>query len=58
MTFVPSTQARIPVTPKSIQKGTPLKHLLGTEAVDCLIHNIFHTQILMQMDFDKLHLLV
>jgi 3-methyladenine DNA glycosylase AlkC len=40
MTFVPSTQARIPVTPKSIQKGTPLKHLLGTEAVDCLIHNI------------------
>lgn len=40
MTFVPSSLPRIPVAPKSIQKGTPLKHLLGMEAVDCLIHNI------------------
>lgn len=40
MTFIPSNLPRIPVAPKSIQKGTPLKHLLGVEAVDCLIHNI------------------
>lgn len=31
---------RIPVAPNSIQKGTPLKHLLGLEAVDCLAQNI------------------
>jgi 3-methyladenine DNA glycosylase AlkC len=31
---------RIPVAPNSIQKGTPLKHLLGTDAIDCLAHNI------------------
>ena len=31
---------RIPVAPNSIQKGTPLKHLLGAEAVDCLAQNI------------------
>jgi 3-methyladenine DNA glycosylase AlkC len=31
---------RIPVAPNSIQKGTPLKHLLGAEAVDCLVQNI------------------
>jgi 3-methyladenine DNA glycosylase AlkC len=30
----------IPVAPNSIQKGIPLKHLLGSEAVDCLAHNI------------------
>lgn len=30
---------RIPGAPKSIQKGTPLKHLLGEEAVACLAHN-------------------
>jgi 3-methyladenine DNA glycosylase AlkC len=30
----------IPVAPNSIQKGIPLKHLLGAEAVDCLAHNI------------------
>jgi len=40
MTFVPSTLPRIPAAPKSIQKGTPLKYLLGMEAVDYLIHNI------------------
>ncbi len=31
---------RIPTAPSSIQKGVPLKHLLGSEAVDCLAHNI------------------
>lgn len=31
---------RIPVAPKSIQKGMPLKHVLGAEAVDCLAHNL------------------
>ena len=31
---------RLPSAPGSIQKGVPLKHLLGTEAVDCLAHNI------------------
>lgn len=40
MNFALSKVAYIPVAPKSIQKGTPLKHLLGVEAVDCLIHNI------------------
>lgn len=31
---------RIPAAPHTIQKGIPLKHLLGSEAVDCLAHNI------------------
>jgi 3-methyladenine DNA glycosylase AlkC len=31
---------RIPVAPNSIQKGIPLKYLLGAEAVDCLVQNI------------------
>lgn len=31
---------RIPNAPKSIQKGVPLKHLLGPEAVECLAHNV------------------
>jgi len=31
---------RIPAAPNSIQKGVPLKHLLGSEAIDCLAHNI------------------
>lgn len=31
---------RIPPAPRSIQKGVPLKGLLGVEAVDCLAHNI------------------
>lgn len=31
---------RIPAAPNSIQKGTPLKDLLGSEAVECLAHNI------------------
>jgi len=34
------TPPRIPTAPKSIQKGTPLKYLLGQEAVDCLAYNI------------------
>lgn len=35
-----SSQLRLPSAPKSIQKGTPLKELLGAEAVDCLAHNL------------------
>jgi len=30
----------IPGAPKSMQKGVPLKHLLGPEAVECLAHNV------------------
>ncbi len=30
----------IPVAPSSIQKGTPLKLLLGPEAIECLAHNV------------------
>ncbi|MEB3320922.1 MAG: DNA alkylation repair protein [Cyanobium sp.] len=30
----------IPETPSSIQKGTPLKHLLGQAAIECLARNI------------------
>lgn len=30
----------IPPAPRSIQKGTPLKHLLGQEAIACLANNI------------------
>lgn len=33
---------RIPVAPNSIQKGIPLKQLLGIEAVDCLAQNILY----------------
>ncbi|MDO9319807.1 MAG: DNA alkylation repair protein [Gammaproteobacteria bacterium] len=40
---------RIPVAPKSIQKGIPLKHLLGTEAIECLAHNI----LLVYPQFDE-----
>ena len=31
---------RIPSAPTSIQKGVPLKHLLGREAVECLARNV------------------
>ncbi len=31
---------RIPAAPRAIQKGVPLKHLLGAEAVDCLAGNL------------------
>jgi 3-methyladenine DNA glycosylase AlkC len=30
----------LPPAPRSIQKGTPLKHLLGDEAIECLAQNI------------------
>jgi len=40
---------RIPAAPNSIQKGIPLKHLLGSEAVDCLAHNI----LLVYPQFDE-----
>ncbi len=30
----------IPAAPRSIQKGTPLKHLLGQEAIECLATNL------------------
>jgi 3-methyladenine DNA glycosylase AlkC len=33
---------RIPDAPKSIQKGVPLKNVLGLAAVDCLAQNILH----------------
>jgi 3-methyladenine DNA glycosylase AlkC len=33
-------QPRLPTAPRSIQKGAPLKLLLGEEAVDCLAHNL------------------
>jgi 3-methyladenine DNA glycosylase AlkC len=40
------TTPRIPTAPKSIQKGAPLKYLLGQEAAECLAHNIslVHTE--------------
>ncbi len=41
--------ARIPAAPNSIQKGIPLKNLLGSEAVDCLAHNI----LLVHPQFDE-----
>lgn len=34
------TMPRIPAAPNSIQKGTPLKDLLGQEAAECLARNI------------------
>ncbi len=34
------TTPRIPTAPKSIQKGAPLKYLLGQEAAEYLAHNI------------------
>lgn len=32
---------QVPEAPRSIQKGTPLKHLLGPAAVQCLAQNIY-----------------
>ncbi|MEQ1836555.1 MAG: DNA alkylation repair protein [Candidatus Nitrotoga sp.] len=40
---------RIPVAPNSMQKGIPLKSLLGLEAIDCLAHNI----LLVYPQFDR-----
>jgi hypothetical protein len=34
---------RLPPAPKAIQKGVPLKHLLGPKAVDGLAHNLADT---------------
>jgi 3-methyladenine DNA glycosylase AlkC len=39
----------IPKAPKNIQKGVPLKDLLGVEAIDCLAHNI----LLVHQQFDE-----
>lgn len=41
-------QPRIPEAPRSIQKGVPLKHLLGAETIECLAFNIR----LVHPDFD------
>lgn len=40
MNHAVSGPPRMPAAPRSMQKGVPLKHLLGPEAVDCLAHNI------------------
>ncbi|MFZ1319267.1 MAG: DNA alkylation repair protein [Candidatus Nitrotoga sp.] len=40
---------RIPIAPNSMQKGIPLKSLLGLEAIDCLAHNI----LLVYPQFDR-----
>jgi 3-methyladenine DNA glycosylase AlkC len=49
MNLVANNMPRIPIAPNSIQKGIPLKHLLGSEAVDCLAHNI----LLVHPQFDE-----
>jgi 3-methyladenine DNA glycosylase AlkC len=49
MNFSKINSPRIPVAPNSIQKGIPLKCLLGSEAVDCLAHNI----LLVHQQFDE-----
>jgi len=41
-------QPKIPDAPRSIQKGVPLKHLLGAETIECLVFNIQ----LVHPDFD------
>ena len=42
------TPFKIPVAPRSIQKDSPIKFLLDSEAVDCLAHNI----VLVHSGFD------
>jgi 3-methyladenine DNA glycosylase AlkC len=44
-----NNKPRIPVAPKAIQKGVPLKDLLGVEAIDYLVNNIS----LMHPHFDE-----
>ncbi len=44
-----NNKPRIPVAPKAIQKGVPLKNLLGLEAIDCLAYNI----LLVYPQFDE-----
>lgn len=36
----PESPARLPIAPRSIQKGSSLAALLGAEAVECLAHNL------------------
>jgi len=40
MNKIRSNKLRIPDAPTSIQKGVPLKHVLGSEAINCLANNI------------------
>lgn len=40
MSLASNSLPRLPAAPNSIQKGTPLKLLLGPEAIDCLANNI------------------
>jgi 3-methyladenine DNA glycosylase AlkC len=40
MNLTAKNMPRLPIAPKSIQKGIPLKHLLGSQAIDCMAHNI------------------
>jgi 3-methyladenine DNA glycosylase AlkC len=40
MNLVANKMPRIPTAPNSIQKGIPLKHLLESEAIDCMAQNI------------------
>ena len=40
MNLMTTSTPRIPAAPNAIQKGVPLKHLLGPEALDCVAHNI------------------
>lgn len=49
MNLVANNMPRIPSAPNSIQKGIPLKQLLGSEAVDCLVRNI----LLVHPQFDE-----
>ncbi|MGR9013070.1 MAG: DNA alkylation repair protein [Gammaproteobacteria bacterium] len=49
MNLTANRMPRIPVAPNSIQKGIPLKHLLGSEAIDCIAHNI----LLVYPQFDE-----
>ncbi len=54
---------QIPQAPKSIQKGVPLKNLLGQEAAECLANNIllvykdFNAKSFCQLALDDLDLL-
>lgn len=38
-----SSRLRLPAAPRSVAKGSTLKTLLGTEAIDCLAHNLAQT---------------
>jgi hypothetical protein len=49
MSIKTNQKLRIPMAPKAIQKGVPLKNLLGLEAIDCLAHNT----LLVHPQFDE-----